>query len=216
AADGHTFAAWRAKPTGAPKGAIVVVQEVFGVNSHIREVADGFAADGYLAIAPALFDRAERGVELGYDGADMDKARSLMRAVPTDQALADTQAAVNEAAAGGKVGVVGYCWGGTLAWLAATRLSGVAAAVGYYGGGVADARDEQPGCPVMLHFGALDSGIPLEGVRQVAAAHPHVPVHIYDKAGHGFGCDHRASYHAESAALARQRTVAFFDETLSV
>jgi carboxymethylenebutenolidase len=218
ASDDHEFAAWRATPTpganGTPKGGVVIIQEIFGVNSHIRNVADDYARAGYLAIAPALFDRAERNVELGYDGADMDKAHSLMLEVATEDALKDVQATVLAAAKGGQVGVIGYCWGGTLAWFSATRLSGVDAAIGYYGGGVIGAKDEQPRCPVTLHFGAEDGGIPLDGVHQVATAHPDIPVHIYEEAGHGFSCDHRASYDATAAALARQRTLNFLDRSL--
>lgn len=215
ARDGATLSAYVARPDGAPKGALVVVQEIFGVNSHIRSVADGFAAKGYLAVAPALFDRIEPGVELGYEGEDMVRARELLGKLRFDLSLADTQAAIDYAAAesGTKVGVVGYCFGGSIAWLAASRLSGLAAAVGYYGGRIPDDVDELPRVPVLLHFGEFDDHIPLQGVEEVAKRHPEVAVQIYP-AGHGFNCDQRASFDAPSAALAKQRTLEFFAREL--
>ncbi|WP_027349155.1 dienelactone hydrolase family protein [Halotalea alkalilenta] len=215
ARDGVTLSAYVARPDGAPKGALVVVQEIFGVNSHIRSVADGFAAEGYLAVAPALFDRIEPGVELGYEGEDMVRARELLGKLRIDASLADTQAAIDYAAAESatKVGVVGYCFGGSIAWLAASRLSGVAAAVGYYGGRIPDDVDELPRVPVLLHFGEFDDHIPLQGVEEVAKRHPEVAVRIYP-AGHGFNCDQRASFDAPSAALAKQRTLEFFAREL--
>jgi carboxymethylenebutenolidase len=192
-----------------------VVQEIFGVNQHIRKVADSFAADGYVAIAPALFDRVERGYETGYGPQDIERGRATRGKLPTDQAMMDVKATVDELQkAGLKVGVVGYCFGGTIAWLAATRVDGVAAAVGYYGGGVADAADEKPKCPVMLHFGETDASIPKEAYEKVMRLHPGVPTYIYPGAGHGFVCDERGSYHAESARLARQRTDEFFRKHL--
>ena len=210
AEDGHTFAAYRAKPSGAPRGGIVVVQEIFGVNQHIRKLADGFAADGYLAIAPALFDRVERGYETGYAAPDIERGRATRGKLSTDQAMLDVKATVKELQkAGLKVGVVGYCFGGTIAWLSATRIDGVAAAVGYYGGGVAAAVDEKPKTAVMLHFGETDASIPKEDYEKVMKAYPTVPVYIYP-AGHGFVCDERGSYHAESAKTARERTMEFF------
>jgi carboxymethylenebutenolidase len=210
AEDGHKFAAYRANPSGAPRGGLVVVQEIFGVNQHIRKVADGFAADGYVAIAPALFDRVERGYETGYGPQDIERGRATRGKLTTDQAMLDVKATVKELQkAGLKVGVVGYCFGGTIAWLAATRIDGVNAAVGYYGGGVADAAEEKPKCPVMLHFGETDASIPKEAVEKVKKAQPNVPIYTYP-AGHGFVCDERGSYHAESDKLARQRTIEFF------
>jgi carboxymethylenebutenolidase len=211
AEDGHKFAAYRAQPSGAPRGGLVVVQEIFGVNQHIRKVADGFAADGYVAIAPALFDRVERGYETGYAAQDIERGRATRGKLSTDQAMMDVKATVKELQkAGLKVGVVGYCFGGTIAWLAATRIDGVAAAVGYYGGGVADAADEKPKAPVMLHFGETDASIPKEAYEKVMKAHPNVPTFIYPGAGHGFVCDERGSYQAEAAKLARERTIEFF------
>jgi carboxymethylenebutenolidase len=211
AADGHGFSMYRADPAGAPRGALVIVQEIFGVNSHIRAVCDDCAAQGYVAVAPALFDRVERGVELGYQPDDITAGRAIREKVTLDQALADVEAAAKEVAGAGKIGVVGYCWGGTVAWVAATRSRTFAAAVSYYGGGVPDFADEQPNCPVQLHFGEQDHAIPLAGVDRLKAAHPELPVHLYP-AGHGFNCDQRASYHAESARLARERTLAFLRE----
>jgi carboxymethylenebutenolidase len=209
AEDGHRLAAYRATPAAAPRGGLVVVQEIFGVNSHIKRTCDGFAADGYVALAPALFDRVERDYETGYTAADVERGRAVRGKLTIDDAVKDVRAAVRELArAGAKVGVVGYCFGGTIAWLAATRIDGVAAAVGYYGGGVADAAHEKPRCPVLLHFGETDASIPREHWETVRARHPGVPVHVYP-AGHGFNCDERASYHAESARLARERTLAF-------
>ena len=210
AADDHEFSAWRAEPAGSPKGAIIVVQEIFGVNRHVRAVTDGFAADGYVAIAPALFDRVERGVDIGYTAEDIQQGRELRGKISTDDSVRDVRAAVRELArAGLPVGVVGYCWGGTLAWLAATRIDGLSATVGYYGGGIAETAEESPRCPVMLHFGETDTGIPKEHYETVRRIHPAIPVHVYP-AGHGFSCDARGSYHEPSARLARERTLAFF------
>jgi carboxymethylenebutenolidase len=215
AEDGHKFAAYRATPSGAPRGGLVVVQEIFGVNQHIRKVTDGFAADGYLSIAPALFDRVERGYETGYGPQDIERGRATRGKLTLDQAMMDVKATVKELAkAGVKVGVVGYCFGGTIAWLAATRIDGVSAAVGYYGGGIADTANETPRCPVLLHFGETDQSIPKEHHAKIRAAHPTLPMHIYP-AGHGFNCDQRASYHEPSAVLARSRTLDFVRRHLS-
>jgi len=207
--DGFKLAAYKATPSGTPRGAIVVIQEIFGVNQHIKKVADGFVADGYVAIAPALFDRVERGYDSGYGPQDIERGRAARGKLSTDDAMKDVKAAVKEAAKSGKVGVVGYCFGGTVAWWAGTRLDGVAAAVGYYGGGVAASVDEKPKGPVMLHFGETDASIPKEDYEKVIKAHPTVPIYIYP-AGHGFVCDERGSFHAESAKIARTRTIDFF------
>lgn len=213
AVDGFAFNAYEALPT-LPVGAVVVVQEIFGVNAHIREVADGFAAAGYATLAPALFDRAERGVELDYDAGGMARGRDLAFNVSDRQAmLSDLQATVEEAGKYGNVGMVGYCFGGLMTWLAACELSGLACASAYYGGGIANALDRAPKCPLIMHFGALDKHIPLTDVKKIESALPDVPVHAYD-ADHGFNCDHRESYHEASAALARQRTLALFQECL--
>lgn len=214
ARDGATIGAYLAIPEGKPKAGLVVLQEIFGVNQHIREVTDGFAAAGYLAIAPALFDRVERNAELGYAEADMGKARALRGAVDPAAAMLDIEAAVEAVASAGKVGVIGYCWGGTLAYAAAVELNTIDAAVGYYGSGVAAMADSKPRVPVILHFGEQDHGIPMSDVEKVIAARPDVPVYIYP-AGHGFNCDHRASFDGDSAALALQRTLQFLDEKLA-
>ena len=217
AADGHSFDAYVARPEGTPRAALVVVQEIFGVNAHIRSVADHFATEGYLAIAPALFDRKERGVELGYDGADMQKAMALMPTQPADTegAIADIAASVAYAQDEYKtqVGVVGYCWGGSMAWLAAGSLP-IAAAVGYYGGFITKYIDKAPKVPLQLHFGKKDDHIPMADIEKIEAAYPHIPVYLYD-AGHGFNCSVRGSYDAPSAKLALERTLAFFAEHLS-
>lgn len=213
AADGHRLAAYRRDPAGAPRGAVVVAQEIFGVNSHIRAVCDRFAEAGYVAIAPALFDRVERDVELGYDQAAMERGVTLRAGTTLDLALADI-AAARAAAAGLPAAVVGYCWGGTLAWAAACRLDGIAAAVGYYGSGISALAGERPRCPVMLHFGEQDKGIPLTDVEAIRTAHPLLPIHTYP-AGHGFNCDQRAAYHAPSATLALERTLAFMAGALA-
>ena len=213
AVDGFAFNAYEALPP-LPVGAVVVVQEIFGVNAHIREVADGFAAAGYATLAPALFDRAERGVELDYDADGMARGRDLAFNVSDRQAmLLDLQATVEEAGKYGNVGMVGYCFGGLMTWLAACELSGLACASAYYGGGIANTLDRAPKCPLVMHFGALDKHIPLTDVKKIESALPDVPIHVYD-ADHGFNCDHRESYHEASAALARQRTLALFQERL--
>lgn len=214
AADGQELGAYAAHPDVEPIAGLVVIQEIFGVNDHIRRVTDGWARDGFLAVAPALFDRIEPDVELGYEGADMQRAMSFIPRLDIDKCVLDVRAAVDYAAksTGKKVGVVGYCLGGTLAWLAATRLP-VQASVGYYGGRIAQYAEEQPKCPVMLHFGRQDAHIPAEEVNKVHRAHPEADIHWYD-AGHAFNCDARASYNAEAAASARGRTLRFLKEQL--
>lgn len=208
AADGHRLAAYRADPAGQPRGAIVVLQEIFGVNPHIRSVADRFAAQGYATVAPALFDRVEAGVELGYDAQGIDAGRDIRAKIALPATLADTEAAIDYARQFGKVAVIGYCWGGSLAFFAATRLTGLAAAVGYYGAMIAQHASERPNVPTLLHFGDHDPGIPLSDVARIRAAQPDLPIHVYH-AGHGFSCDARASYDAASAKLALERTLDF-------
>jgi carboxymethylenebutenolidase len=193
----------------------VVIQEIFGVNQHIREVVDGYAADGYFAIAPQIFDRVERDIELGYEEADMGAGIEIaFQKLDHAKALEDVQAAIEVASVQGKVGVVGYCFGGLLTWLAACELEGVSAASSYYGGGVAGEAQRQPRCPVIMHFGELDAHIPMSDVEKVKAAQPDVPVFVYP-ADHGFNCDHRASYDAAAAATAKQRTLEFFGRELA-
>ena len=219
AADGFSFPAYVAQPQGAPKGAVVVLQEIFGVNSHIRSVADGYAAAGYLAVAPSTFHRVQQGVELGYTEDDMKAGFGLKMAVDGLSApgvMQDIQAAIDFAAASGhKVGVVGYCWGGLLTWRAACSLKGIAAAAPYYGGGMTapDDAGRQPLCPVMAHFGDQDHWIPLDTVEAFKKAQPGVTVHVYN-ANHGFNCDQRGSYNEAAAKLARERTLAFFAQHL--
>jgi carboxymethylenebutenolidase len=213
-ADGHSLAAYEAAPVGAARGGVVVVQEIFGVNPHIREVADGFAADGYHVIAPAIFDRAERGTELGYSPPERDSGRALAKSISTEDMLADIDAAAAVLRPGGRVAVVGFCLGGSLAWLAATRLDGLAAAVGYYGGMISAARTEKPRCPVMLHFGEEDPSIPDADVAKVkdAVDASLVEVFTYAGAGHAFSRTGSDAHHPASARLARQRTLAFLRE----
>jgi carboxymethylenebutenolidase len=213
AKDRHKLAAYRADPAGKPRGAIVVVQEIFGVNHHMRHVTDDFAKQGYVALSPALFDRVEKGIELGYDPKSIEAGRDIRAKVPLDGTLADLQAAIDAVKSAGKVGIVGYCWGGGLAFLAATRLSGVAAAVGYYGGLVAAHAQEKPRVPVMLHFGDSDQSIPMSDVETVKRLRPDVTTYVY-KAGHGFSCDERGSYNAEASKVALERTLKFFAENI--
>jgi len=217
AADGHELDAYVARPAGEPVAGLVVVQEAFGVNGHIRSVTDGWAKDGFLAVAPALFDRVERGVELGYTGDDLQKGIGLIRQGDTGDRLKDVAAALAYARreTGRKAGVIGYCLGGSIAWLAATRLD-PAAAVGYYGGMIAQFAGEKPRAPVMLHFGKEDSHIPKAEIdSKVQAAHPEVPIFWYDGAGHGFNCNDRATYNPEAAQLARERSLAFLKKHLT-
>lgn len=214
AADGHKFSCYKAEPAGKPKGAIVVIQEIFGVNDHIRKVADGYAAEGYLALAPALFDRIRPGIEIGYTMPEIQEGFGYKTATKTEDALKDIQAAANEAGKAGKVGVVGYCWGGFLAWMSAANVKGLSASAPYYGGGIPDVADQQPKVPVMLHFGEKDSYIPMEGVAKVKAAHPTQQVFTYD-ADHGFNCDQRGSYNEAAAKEARKRTLEFFKQHIA-
>jgi carboxymethylenebutenolidase len=205
AADGHRLGAYLAEPAQKPRGGIVVIQEIFGVTRHIRAVADQYAAAGFLAVAPALFDRVERNVDVPYT--DMQKGFGYMKALNTEQVILDVQAAVDRAAAAGKVGVVGYCWGGTIAYLAAARLK-IAAAVAYYGGGIHNHTGETPLAPVMFHFGEKDAHIPLSAVEQIKAAYPQGIYHLY-AADHGFNCTDRASFEPASAKLALERSLEF-------
>ena len=215
AADGFELGAWQALPEGEPRAGLVVIQEVFGVNSHIREVVEGYAQAGYAVVAPQLFDRVQADLELGYEAQDMARGIEVaFQKLRMPNTLADLQAAVDHAGAYGKVGVVGYCFGGLLTWLSACELTGVAAAASYYGGGVAGEAARSPNCPVIMHFGELDPHIPMSDVEKIKAAQPGVPVHVYP-ADHGFNCDHRASFHAASADLARRRTLDFLAEQLA-
>jgi len=221
AADGFTLPAYVAEPAGKAKGAVVVVQEIFGVNSHIRAVADGYAAAGYLAVAPATFHRVQPGVDLGYSEADRGTGfgfKTAVDALPAPGVMQDIQAAIDYARTGvngGKVGIVGYCWGGLLTWRAACTLSGLSAAVCYYGGGMTTAEESArlPKCPVLAHFGDQDHWIPLDTVEAFKLARPEVKVHIYE-ANHGFNCDQRGSYNDPAAKSALERSLAFFVKNL--
>jgi carboxymethylenebutenolidase len=213
AADGHTLSAYVAGPQDARRG-LVVVQEIFGVNRHMRRVCDDFARQGYAVICPALFDRTQRGVELGYGPEDVTRGRDLRGTVDAGKTVLDILAAAAALPKAAKRGIVGYCWGGTVAWHGATRTSAFDAAVGWYGGGIAAARDETPTCPVQLHFGETDASIPLADVEAIRKARagkaPPVEIFVYQGAGHGFGCEERGSYVAKDAAQAQERTLAFF------
>jgi carboxymethylenebutenolidase len=209
AADGHTFTAYRAQPQGKPRGAIIVVQEIFGVNHHIRSVADRFTADGYVAIAPAMFDRFERNVDLGYTPEAIAHGRKIKVQVTQEMAMADLAVTVEAVSHAGNVGIVGYCWGGFIAWLASAFLDGITCAVPYYGGGILEHQDIQPRVPVLGHFGDRDAIIPAIGVKQLQAKHPSHTLYLY-AADHGFNCDERGSYDRAAADLARERTLAFF------
>jgi len=219
-ADGFTVPAWVAMPEGAPRGGVVVLQEIFGVNAHIRSVAERWAAQGYAAVAPAMFARVKPDVELGYSAQDMEDGIALKaqaEALPGAGVLPDIQVAIAHAAqlGGGKVGIVGFCWGGLLAWRAACELQGLSAALCYYGGGMTmgDEVQRQPRCPVLAHFGRRDHFITLDSVEAFGRAHPEVEIHLYD-ADHGFNCDQRGSYEATAAATAAERSQDFFARPL--
>jgi carboxymethylenebutenolidase len=213
ARDGHEFAAWLAAPSGKPRGAVLVIQEIFGVNAHIRAVADGYAAEGYVAIAPAVFDRVRKGVELGYNPDTMKEGFGYVQQLKPEQTLLDLGAAIAVVRHAGRVGVVGFCWGGRMAYVAACELP-VACGVAYYGGGIVQELGRTPKCPMLYHFGANDTHIPQAQVDQIRAADKGGTVHVYPGADHGFNCDMRASFNAEAAALARQRTLAFLGQHL--
>jgi carboxymethylenebutenolidase len=213
ARDGHTFNAWLSPPAGQPRGAVVVLQEIFGVNAHIRDIADRFAAAGYLAIAPALFDRAGRSLEFGYTPGDVQQAFGTRKQIKDADALKDIAASVNVVKHAGRVALVGFCWGGTLAWIGARSLP-IRAAVGYYVSRIGEHLDAAPAVPMLLHFGERDENIPLADVEKARALYPQGRFFVYP-AGHGFSCDARASYDAPSAQLAWQRTLDFLGEQLA-
>lgn len=212
ARDGHEFNAWLAGPKKGARGAIIVAQEIFGVNRHIRRVADDFAAQGYVTIAPCLFDRIRRGIELGYSEPEIQEGRGYRLQIPKEKAMLDLTASFNVVKHAGRVAVVGYCWGGTLAWLAACEMP-VACAVSYYGGQIKQYLDKAPRRPVMYHFGEKDPHIPMSDVDRIRAADPEGIFHLYP-ADHGFNCEDRDTYDAASAALARERTLAFLAQKM--
>ena len=211
ASDGHTLDAYRVVRTGTRKGGVVVVQEIFGVNAHIRSVCDRYAAEGYEAVAPALFDRIRPSVELHYDEAGVNEGRELAAAIGWDHPTRDIEAAARVLHADGKAGVVGYCWGASWVWVAACRLD-IACAACYYGRHIVERLDENPRCPVIIHFGAQDGSIPLENVDAIRAANPGIPIHVYEGAGHGFNCDKRPDFRPDAAATALERTLGLFAE----
>lgn len=213
ARDGHEFNAWLSTaPKGGARGAVVIAQEIYGVNRHIRRVADDYAAQGYVTIAPCLFDRVRRGIELGYSEKEKQEGLGYRLQIPKAKSMLDLSACINVVRHAGRVAVVGYCWGGTLAYLAACELP-VSCAVSYYGGQTKDHLDKSPRSPVMYHFGEQDVHIPMSEIDRIRVADPNGIFHLYP-ADHGFNCEDRGSYHAASAALARERTLAFLAEKL--
>lgn len=214
ASDGFKLGAYRADPASKPKAAIVVIQEIFGVNSHIRNICDRLANEGYVALAPSIFDRIEPNFQSGYSPDEVAVARKFVANPDWPAMLRDTQAAIDAAKSIGPVGIIGFCLGGSIAYAAATRLTGLTAAVGYYGGAVVRFADDKPTVPIQLHFGEKDSGIPLSDVETIKAKRPDVEVFVYPGAQHGFGCDERASYDKPSSDLAWQRSLAFFGKNL--
>ncbi len=210
--EGFVFRAYHAWPDGKPKGGLVLVQEIFGVTDHIRELCDQYAADGYDVIAPSLYDRQERGFEAAYDQAGIAQAIKLRDGHDLRYSVGDVQACIDwlrDERHQTRVFITGYCYGGTVSWVAACRCTGLNAASGYYGRGIIDYIYEQPQVPIILHYGRTDASIPMDQVERVSAAHPDVPVYVYE-AGHGFNSDRRADYNEDSARLARERTLALF------
>ena len=214
AADGFKLGAYRADPAGKAKGGLAVIQEIFGVNHHIRSVVDRIAAEGYAAVAPALFDRTQPGFECGYTPDEVANARKFVANPDWDAKLRDTQAAINELKDAGPLAIMGFCMGGTVSFLAAARLSGLKAAVCYYGGGIARFAGEKPKCPTQMHFGRKDAHITMDMVDEIKTKRPECDIHVYDEADHGFHCDERGSYHAESAKIAWGRTTAFLEKNM--
>ena len=212
--DGHELDAYVSIPSGPSKAAIIIIQEIFGVNEHIKNLVNNFSARGYASIAPAMFDRAEKNISLSYTSKDIEIGRSYIEKINWEETPLDIRAAVSQMRVYGSVGLVGYCWGGTAAWLAATNDTGISCSVGYYGGRIIDFLNQKPSVPVMLHFGEKDKGIPMDAVNEIKNHQPQVSVHIYPEADHGFNCDLRSSYHADSAKLALKRTLEFFEENL--
>lgn len=205
--DGFEVPAYRFAPGNARRGGLIVVQEIFGANEHIRNVAAQYAEDGYEVLAPAMFERAAPSFEADYDPKSFVRGRKAVEQTPWDQVQADLQACID--ALEGPVFIVGYCWGGSAAWLAACRCENLKAASCYYGRHILDLVGETPRCPTILHYGREDASIPPEDVETVVAAHPDLPVHLYD-AGHGFNRDVGEHYNVDAAHLARLRTLQLF------
>ena len=213
AADGHTFSAYVAHPASEPIAGLVVLQEIFGVNAHIRAVADSYAAEGYVAIAPALFDRVRKGIELGYDGDAGKEGMGYVMQLKPEKTLLDLAASIAVVKHAGRVGVVGFCWGGKMAYVSACELP-IACGVAYYGGGIAKELNKTPNCPMLYHFGGKDTHIPQSDVEQIRATDKRGTVYVYPDAEHGFNCDMRGSFNAAASQLARQRTLAFLAQHL--
>ena len=207
--DGFEFKAYVAEPSGTPRGAVLILPEIFGVNSHIRSVTDRYAEHGYKAIAPYMFDRVQRDLDLGYDDQDVKTGQALMRHVDWNDAVRDIEAAAHAVGDAGKVAIVGFCWGGTAAWVAASRGTGITCAVSYYGNAITTVMEDRPRIPMMLHWGEKDHLIALKDIERVRDAAPASSQTYIYPTGHGFNCDQRSLYHAESAALAEQRTLDF-------
>jgi carboxymethylenebutenolidase len=214
ASDNFQLGGYRADPATAPKAAVVVIQEIFGVNHHIRAVCDRLAAEGYVAVAPAIFDRVEPNFQCGYTPDEIAVARKFVANPDWAAMLLDTQAAIDAVKAVGPVGIIGFCLGGSIAYAAATKLSGLSAAIGYYGGAIVRFADDKPKVPTQLHFGEKDAGIPLSDVETIRTKRPEVEVYVYPGAQHGFHCDERASYDKASADIAWPRSMAFFAKHL--
>ena len=214
-ADGFEFDAYYCEATGETRGGVIVVQEIFGVNDHIRDVTERFAAVGYTAIAPALYDRWHLSFNGGYNGDDMAVGRDLKAQANAEleKVMMDVEAARDKLAALGKVGITGFCWGGFVAWMAACRLD-VQASAAYYGGGIIDFNDEEPKCQTIAHFGAQDQSIPMDDVEAIKGAHPKAEIFIYE-ADHGFHCDQRQQFDPRAANVASMRTIRLFDSTLT-
>jgi carboxymethylenebutenolidase len=215
AADSHKLGAYRADPAGTPKGGMVVIQEIFGVNQHIRAVCDRLAGEGYVAVAPALFDRQVKDYQCGYTPAEIEKSRTFVAKPDWDAMMRDTNAAIQEIKAVGPIGIIGFCMGGTIAFLAATRLSGLKASIAYYGGRIVAFADEKPKCPLQMHFGEKDQSIPMTDVETIKQKRSgDCEIYVYKDAGHGFHCDERGSFDKGSSETAWQRTTDFFAKNM--
>ncbi len=213
-ADKHSLGAYRADPAGKPKGGLVVIQEIFGVNHHIRAVCDRLAALGYAAVAPAVFDRFVRNFECGYTPDEIAHARSYLGNLNWDHMVHDMAAAAGDLKDVGPKGVIGFCMGGTASFLAACRIPGLAASVCFYGGMIGKFADEKPKCPIQMHFGEKDEGIPMSTVEEIKKKQPQAEIYVYPGAAHGFYCDERASYNKDAAALAWKRTQEFLSKNM--
>jgi carboxymethylenebutenolidase len=212
--DGHKLGAYRADPSAKPKGGLVVIQEIFGVNHHIRAICDRLAQEGYVAVAPAMFDRFKPSFESGYTPDEIAAARALVGNIDWDKAIKDIDAALGEIKAAGPCGIIGFCFGGTAAFVSACKLTGLKAAISYYGGGIAKNADDKPKCPVQMHFGEKDAGIPLSDVETIKQKQPQAEVYVYPDAAHGFHCDERASFNKNASMIAWKRSMEFLAKNL--